>query len=373
VKTYGQLKLTLIQRGIYIPNDLRAVEEISCGLIRERNRLEIVLALSNDFIVRTEVFADAKDRAQLRLENDALHITIEDEDAETAVLPVPLFLRKNRETASPASQNVSLDGYCLNFFLRTAGPSQQLNLLQQDVLAVIQSAFEEGVADLVQFNMDYCQDENLCLDRLAPLIDSIKKKFSTFVSLRGFPPKSRQIIDKFYACGVDLLNYPLEGFASKEAIATLFPEDQILKGLEYAVEIFPKGAVSTELDFVAANEELLLRNIDRLTQAGIIPVLRLSKQTSPLPYPYDTLVRVLQHLSQAVQRHKLNLKWLYPTGHSATPLDSRYFTDSPSDARLLVTPVYQSKFGKRASEGFTALRRKLRVKNISDSYESAGL
>jgi hypothetical protein len=35
--------------------------------------------------------------------------------------------------------------------------------------------------------------------------------------------------------------------------------------------------------------------------------------------------------------------------------------------------VYQSTLGKTASEGFAALRRKLRIKNVSDSYESAGL
>ena len=83
--------------------------------------------------------------------------------------------------------------------------------------------------------------------------------------------------------------------------------------------------------------------------------------------------RVAKHLHQTAQKERVNLKWSYPAGEWISPLDAPFYTDKPKTARLAQRPVYQSTLGKTASEGFAALRRKLRVKNISDSYESAGL
>jgi hypothetical protein len=56
-----------------------------------------------------------------------------------------------------------------------------------------------------------------------------------------------------------------------------------------------------------------------------------------------------------------------------SPLDTRFFIDPPDKAKLNAKPVYKSPLGRKALEGFAALRRKLRIKKVSDSYESAGL
>lgn len=79
------------------------------------------------------------------------------------------------------------------------------------------------------------------------------------------------------------------------------------------------------------------------------------------------------HLSESIERNKLPMKWLHPSGPFVSALDAPFYLDPPDKARLAQRPVYQSTFGKTAMEGFAALRRALRVKNISDSYESAGL
>jgi hypothetical protein len=67
------------------------------------------------------------------------------------------------------------------------------------------------------------------------------------------------------------------------------------------------------------------------------------------------------------------LKWLYPNCRTVTPLDTRYFTQDSETAKLTDKPVYRSMLSKKAFEGFAAIRRKLRIKDVSDSYESAGL
>ena len=45
----------------------------------------------------------------------------------------------------------------------------------------------------------------------------------------------------------------------------------------------------------------------------------------------------------------------------------------PNKAQLNARPDYKSLLGRKTLEGYTKLRRKLRIKDVSDSYESAGL
>ncbi len=368
---FGQLKLSLLQSGVYIPQNVLEARQADWGLGAQS--LELALALSDDFIVKSHLKTKKNGGPSLDIQDGQIRIASGKESMEVEVIPTPGFLRESLQGAGPAAHSVSLDGYCLNFFLRTTGEDKKLNLSIDEIATVIQSAFEEGAADLVQFNMDYCQDENLCLDRLGPIVEAIKNKFSAFVALRGFPPKNKRIIDKFYASGVDLLNYPLEGFANSDALAAAFPENQILQGLEYAVEIFPQGAVSTELDLQAAPLEMIQAKIDHLSRSGVVPILKLPTTVDASENAYAKIKEAARRLSEAAGRDKLNLKWLYPSCHSVTALDAAYFTEAPESARLSAKPVYQGRLSRKAVENFTILRRKLRVKNISDSYESAGL
>ena len=68
---------------------------------------------------------------------------------------------------SPVSENACMDGYCLNLFLRAVGQKNRLNLARETILSAIKAAFEEGAADLVQLNMDYCREPDRGLTRLS--------------------------------------------------------------------------------------------------------------------------------------------------------------------------------------------------------------
>ena len=100
-------------------------------------------------------------------------------------------------------------------------------------------------------------------------------------------------------------------------------------------------------------------------------MMRLGEPSAGQPIDFKQVQQVAEYLAEQAGRLKLN--WLYPSHRLITPLDTRFFTEPAETARLTLRPMYQSILGKSAFEGFTALRRKLRVKNISDSYESAGL
>ena len=241
------------------------------------------------------------------------------------------------------------------------------------ILSVIQSAFEEGAADLVQLNMDYGEEDDRGFSRLAPLVEAIKKRFNTFVALKGFPPLDNNTIDLIYASGFDIIDFPLGGFSGTVKSKKMMTLKQVHSSLEYATGIFPPGTVWADLILGQESQTVYKEEIDRLTDLGVIPLIFLQREGVEKPDRYQELVELAGHMDKAIQRNRLPLKWLYPTCRFLSPLDTRFFTEDPLHARLAVTPVYRSGLGRKASAGFAALRRKLRIRSVSDSFESAGL
>jgi len=374
VKTYGQLKLELIQSGLFIPPEVLKSPDVACGVCPGAPGDEVALALAENFIVKTFLKTEDQARIKMKVQNGGLFLNSgEGEEDEVGIIPLPAFLKSLMKNRTPLSENICLDGYCLNIFLRAIDKGKKLNMSKDYVISIVQSAFEEGAADLVQLNMDYCDDVDRGFQLLAPVVTAIKKKFKTFVALKGFPPQEKRMIDLMYAAGFDLLNFPLDGFAGSDSQAELVPTHQVHDALEYAVGIFPQGTVWTELILGAEPLDLIKKKIDHLTERGIVPQLKLLATSIHTGKDYWRVKEVARHLRSAAERDRLNLKWLYPNCRCVSPLDTQFFTDEPKSAQLATKPIYRSRLGKKASEGFAAFRRKLRIKNISDSYESAGL
>jgi hypothetical protein len=370
---YGKLKLDLIRKGVYIPKDFQNAPEICGGFHRCEPGEEIALALAENLIAKAVIQSDPVAGMPLLVENGAIILHHEDKRFEVGVIPLPAFLEEQLQKRTPLSENVCLDGYCLNIFIRVVGKDKRLSLSQEEVLPIVKSAFEEGVADLVQINMDYCDESDRGFERLAPMVKAIKEKFKTFVALKGFPPVEKRTIDLMYASGVDLLDFPLEGFAGSKEMQEVLPTHKVHAALEYAAEVFPRGTVWTELVPHSGNSGSTTETIAHLVSKGIIPLLKLQPASVVTGQEFEHLLESVQFLEEITQQQKLPLKWLYPNCRTVTPLDTRYFTQDSETAKLTDKPVYRSMLSKKAFEGFAAIRRKLRIKDISDSYESAGL
>ena len=309
----------------------------------------------------------------LGVQGDSLILEWAGESCEVGIVPLPEFLRTQMQKRTPVSENICLDGYCLNIFLRAMDKGRRLSMELETILSVVQSAFEEGAADLLQLNMDYHDDKDRGFQLLTPVVTAIKKKFKTFVALKGFPPQDRQTIDLMYASGFDLLAFPLGGFAGQDPSGDIVPEHQVHEALEYAVGIFPQGTVWTELVLGADPLETVNKRIDFICDRGVLPQLRLLPTSMHTGKDYWRVREVVRHMQKKVQERRLPLKWLYPNCRSVTPLDAGFFIEPPAAAQLAARPVYRSRLSKKANEGFAAFRRKLRIRNVSDSYESAGL
>ena len=370
---HGQIKLGLIQRGISVPSILQGLSEVAGGLCSGEPGEEITLALAEDFIVKANLNASGQDGPKLVSHGDRLRLHMREGEIDVGIITIPEFLKQQLKQRTPVSENICLDGYCLNIFLRAIGRGKKLSMPIEAILSVIQSAFEEGAADLVQLNMDFCEEPDRGFDRLAPLVEAIKKRFNTFVALKGFPPLNSGTIDLMYASGFDIIDFPLGGFSGTVKSKRKMTAKQVCSALEYAAGVFPPGTVWTDivlgLDPIAQCKE----GVDRLTDSGVIPLIYLQRDSNENLDGYRNLVELAEHMDKAIRRNRLPLKWLYPTCRFLSPLDTRFFTEDPLLARLAVTPVYRSGLGRKTSAGFAALRRKLRIRNVSDSFESAGL
>jgi hypothetical protein len=373
MENYGQLKLELIRKGLAIPNEIRNISEVTCGYCDGQPGDEIVLSLAENFIVKVPIKETDQDQPTLKLDNGKVKLRSMGKEIEVNIVPLPNFVRAHMKKRSPISENACIDGYCMNLFLRAVGQKNRLNLTRETILSSIKSAFEEGAADLIQLNMDYCREPDRGLARLAPVVHTIKKEFSTFVSLRGFPPKDKQILDKVYAAGIDLLNLPLEGFVGFAKKGDSISPPLVYEALEYAAKIFPPGTVWTELLLDPASIDALKDKIDYLAKKRIMPLLKLTTPSIVTKELYLNIVEVARHLEKTVQKSQLPLKWLFPHCRYMSPLDTRFFLDPPNKAKLNAKPVYKSLLGRKALEVYTKLRLKLTIKDVSDSYESAGL
>ena len=370
---HGQIKLGLIQRGITVPNILQGLSEVAGGLCSGEPGEEITLALGEDFIVKANLNASGQDGPKLVSHGDRLRLHMREGEIDVGIITIPEFLKQQLKQRTPVSENICLDGYCLNIFLRAIGRGKKLSMPIEAILSVIQSAFEEGAADLVQLNMDFCEEPDRGFDRLAPLVTAIKKRFNTFVALKGFPPTNSGTIDLMYASGFDIIDFPLGGFSGTVKSKRKMTAKQVYSALEYATGVFPPGTVWTDIVLGTDPISQCKEGVDRLTDSGIIPLIYLERDSSEDLDGYCNLVELAEHMDRAIQRNRLPLKWLYPTCRFLSPLDTRFFTEDPLLARLAVTPVYRSGLGRKTSAGFAALRRKLRIRNVSDSFESAGL
>ena len=172
---HGQIKLGLIQRGITVPSILQGLSEVAGGLCSGEPGEEITLALGEDFIVKANLNASGQDGPKLVSHGDRLRLHMSEGEIDVGIITIPEFLKQQLKQRTPVSENICLDGYCLNIFLRAIGRGKKLSMPIEAILSVIQSAFEEGAADLVQLNMDFCEEPDRGFDRLAPLGDRDQK------------------------------------------------------------------------------------------------------------------------------------------------------------------------------------------------------
>jgi hypothetical protein len=252
-----------------------------------------------------------------------------------------------------------------------------------DLVEVVRAAFDEGAAEFVYFQARCSDADDGGLAALQPYILAVKKHFNTLVAAQLQPPRDASVIDHTYAMGVDAVSYNLEIYDPVTlerhcaGRARRIGRERILEALQRAASVFPSGTVWTEL--VVGVEPLASTRvaIDALTGNGVVPVLSVvgpaaAAVTPGLTVPaYDEIAPIYAHLYEAVKRRRTPMTWVRDLPIGVTPLDARFFVDEA--ARVAVPSFYRSRVGTYAARSLSRLRRRLRVRTVSESFDSSHL
>jgi hypothetical protein len=191
----------------------------------------------------------------------------------------------------------------------------------------------------------------------------LKKNFHVHLMARFDYPAPLHLLERAYAAGIDLVDIPLTVFDSGLSKERGLRKDERLAALEGARTIFPTWGVAST---VSVGEEACCSTVsavDTLLKAGIVPLPEVSPRAER--YPREEIEEVFLHLAEGLKKRKVVTKPILPLLSATTPLSParpggvlKGFIDRLQDRRLIA-----------ASD----LRRSLRVKQIEESFESAGL
>ncbi len=399
----GRLKVELSLRGLRLEPGLR--DQLLEG-VSERDGGGIDLLLPEDVWVQASIderlsatspFTLAHEAGRFRLRRD----TAADGAAlEVRVLAPPDFYRRATSRGTPMGQLaavhgnfVALDptaacgfgsrglpcGFCRG--TRAAEPSALPPIA--DVLEVVRAAFQEGAAEFVYFQGRCSDAADGGVEALEPYILAVKKHFDTLVAAQLQPPRDLRDIDRTYAMGVDAISYNLEIFDPEllerycAGRNRAFGRTRFLEALRHAASVFPSGTVWSELVVGVESLDSSRTAIDALAGIGVLPVLSVVGPAAAAALPgltlpdSETLAPVYAHLYETVKQRRLPMTWVRDLPIGITPLDARFFVDA--QARVAVGSFYRSRLGTLAARSLSRLRRRLRVKTVSDSFDSSHL
>ena len=195
------------------------------------------------------------------------------------------------------------------------------------------------------------------------LARTIKKNFHTHLVGRLDYPAPSQLIERAYAAGIDLIDLPLTVFRDAESGEWRYGTEAELRALHCARSVFPRWSVLSTLRAGEQPFRPTMAAIDALLALEVIPLVTLSGSAAGLAA--EELSRIFSHLHAGWRGRKAALKPLLPLIYLATPFvpaaprgKVRGLIDIIDDRLLLAT---------------SDLRRVLRVKEVAESFESAGL
>ncbi len=401
----GYLKLLLSTKGMRIADDLS-------GEIRKTVRTRRGIAGGVDLILPGDVwvnvpteedFAASSPLCLVRDGKDCF-ITGYGERIRVELVPQPPFYDRVTVKGTPFYQIAVLHGgyvhitptsrcqffdYDLNCRFcnekKAFFPIARESITVEEVIEVVDVAFNEGAAESVEFNIGYFDTEDRGISFLDPFIRAVKRNFDTLVAVDAQPPVTNSWIDRTYAMGVDKLSYHMEIF-DREIFRELCPGkaekigwQRFADALEYAAGIFPSGTVSSNLIVGLEPAESTMAGIDFLTEKGVMPILPIFRPLRGTPLQdmvtpeVDDIAPIYGHLYNAVKKRKINMTWAKNVSTYMTPIEGRFFAGEDAKLQVAMQSIYKSKIGGKAIRGLAGLRRRLKVKEVEESFESSGL
>ncbi len=412
--TPGHLKLELAIAGARLHESIRRRQDIF-RVPQEARYVarEVDLILPDDVWVSVPVEDDASASSPFTLLAEKESFVIErkvegkpPERTEVRLLPQPEFYGQKTTKGTPMWQVGTVRGGYITItptvacgftaagrpceFCQTGvKPEPQQPIAVEEVIEVVDAAFQEGVAEFVSFNTAFHDTEDGGVLFLEPYVRGIKRHFYTLVAAQFHPPRRNHWIDRAYAEGVDALSYNVEIFEPHTlrkycaGRVKYIGRERYFEALRYAASIFPGGTVWSDLVVGIEPPASTMKGIDTLTSIGVLPVLSIFRPRrdleteTELPKPTgigpEETAPIFAHLYNAVKQSKINMRWMRDLSVSVTPLEARFFAGDEPRLVVAMQHFYRSRLGTLTAKGLARLRRRLRVRTVRDSLDSSQL
>jgi hypothetical protein len=248
-----------------------------------------------------------------------------------------------------------------------------------DVVEALRGAFDEGAAEAVHLQLGYFPGDDAGVQRVIPYLDALRRHFDTMVVLTMHPPASPRAIDLTYAAGVDALSYNLEA-ADAESMARHFPgrarffgRERYLGALRHAAQVFPGGAIWSEIAIDLSGPDAIRGAIEELTGIGVLPLLTIPRSETGGARSPEDLAPLCAALFDSALKAGLNMTWARDISSAITPLEARFFVPDAPQLPVLLQQLARNRIGAMATRSLSRLRRRLRVKRVRASFDSSGL
>ena len=402
----GILKLDLAIRGAVLDDSLRSRTGVASNrLAQSIGGRAVEIILPGDVLVRTPVDEAFTASSPYRLteETDHVYLVADGERAEVRLVPTPGYYEKTTRSGipmwrighsygpyvaiNPASHCAfASSGSACQFCdaaTQAAGRTEAIPV--EDVVDTVRAAFAEGAVEFVYLHIGYIDDDDAGVQFLEPYIRAIKRNFDTLVAVQLQPPRDNRWIDYLYAIGVDALSYSVQIHDEKILERFCIGRTQVVgrkryyDALAHAAGIFPSGTVWSDLIVGLEPVESTIAGVNELVGMGVLPVLSVfhplgDTHLSQHPTP-DTVevAPIFTHLFEQVRKAGINMNWVRDLSFAVTPFEARYFSESEVLTAGGLGPFYRSKLGNMAVRNLSRLRRRLRVRQVNDSFGSSNL
>lgn len=395
------LKLDLVANGVRLSASARARADLLQGWPATGRGHSVELLLPGDLWVSAPLREDGEAQSlDLVIEGESHLLVRGDERMEVQIVPAPAFYAKSTSKGTPmwrvarvfgGSLLISPGAPCsLSLWGTLCGlcgggsatsPDTPPPVPVAEVVEVVGEAFAEGAAEFVYFNAGCSDGEDRGIAFLEPYVRAVKRHFDTLVAVQVHPPRNDGWIDQTYAMGVDAVSYAVE-IHDAEALerhcagrVREIGRERYYEALRHAAAIFPSGTVWSDLVVGLESEASTLRGIDLLTSMGVLPVLSLARAGNGVPPRWNVadLTPLFAHLFKATRDAKINMGWVRDLSFAITPLEARYFAGDEARMAVAMQTFYRTRVGSLAARNLSRLRRRLRVRRVSDSFDSSHL
>lgn len=249
----------------------------------------------------------------------------------------------------------------------------ELVISVDETVAVLERIRKHRPIDVVSLSC-WEPDRDGGIRQVEAYVRAIKKFFSVLVFVEVHLPAQSSAIDETYAMGADSVCYHIGNLCSHggDRASAEREKDAEMRLLRHAVSVFPAGTILAHVTIGENSVAESREDIDALCEAGVLPILTVENLdvAHRKGISATEIAPLFGEIYDRAKKNGIKMNWFSRLSPFVTPMEGRFFTGDIPRFKLALMNFYQSRIlGGSISAGLSNLRRKLRVKSVSNDDE----